>query len=268
MELSGGSGKLSWAVVTGGSRGLGAATGRALAEAGFDVALTYRENRAGAEDVAASVERVGRQAAVYQVDLADLRAVASVAALIAGRHRPAVLVNNAGETLGGDLASTETVAAKRLLSVNVAAPIVLARELAPTLSSHDGTGSIVNVSSISGIAGSSNAVYASTKAAILGLTRSLAVELAPAVRVNAVIPGVFATDMNRDALADEGIRRAALGAIPLHRIGDPAELATVVVFLAGAGAAYVTGACIRVDGGILATLSLPEGSASSHYEKT
>jgi 3-oxoacyl-[acyl-carrier protein] reductase len=255
-------------VVTGGSRGLGAAVVRALAEAGFNIALTYRENRAGAEGVAATVEGAGRRAAVYQVDLADLQAVASLASLIADRHRPAVLVNNAGETLGGDLPSTETAAAQRLLTVNVAAPLVLVRELAPALSSHDGTGSIVNVSSISGIAGSSNAVYASTKAAILGLTRSLAVELAPAVRVNAVIPGVFATDMNRDALADEGIHRAALGAIPLHRIGDPTELATVIAFLAGPGAAYVTGACIAVDGGILATLPLPEGYGSGSDEKT
>lgn len=243
-------------MVTGGSRGLGAATGRALAEVGFDVAITYREDRGGAERAAATVAGAGRQTALYELDLADLTAVASIGSLIASRHRPAVLVNNAGETFRGDISTTKTPAVQRMLNVNVAAPIVLTRELAPALSSHEEAGSIVNVSSISGIAGSSNAVYASTKAAVLGLTRSLAVELAPAVRVNAVIPGVFDTDMNHDALADERVRKAALGAIPLRRIGDPTELASVVAFLAGPGSSYITGACVSVDGGVLATVAL------------
>jgi len=247
-------------VVTGGSRGLGAATARALAEAGFDVALTYRGNRDAAERVASDLEELGRTTAIYQLDMADLEAGESVASTLAAQHRPAVLVNNAGETLRDDLAATKTSAAQLLLTVNVTAPIVFVRELAPALSSHHGHGSIVNVSSINAIAGSGNAVYAATKAAILGLTRSLAVELAPAIRVNAVIPGVFATDMNSDALEDADIRTAAVEAIPLHRIGHPAELASVIAFLAGPHAAYVTGACIAVDGGALGTTSLPDGA--------
>jgi NAD(P)-dependent dehydrogenase (short-subunit alcohol dehydrogenase family) len=250
---------MAWAVVTGGSRGLGAAAAVALARAGFDVVITFREAQTQAEAVVAQVEGEGRAARAHAADLSDLAAAEEIAASLAREYRPKVLVNNAGETFSAALADVEIAGAERALRVNTLAPLVLARGLAGALASHDSPGAIVNVSSVSGAAGSSSGVvYALSKGALLALTRSLAIELAPQIRVNAVIPSIFTTDMNRAPLEDPILRASALDAIPLGRIGDPRECAAAIAFLAGDASSFITGAALPVDGGVLAHLALPD----------
>ncbi|MFN8225006.1 MAG: SDR family NAD(P)-dependent oxidoreductase [Gaiellales bacterium] len=247
---------MSTAVVTGGSRGLGAATALALAEDGFDIVLTYGSRVSDAEAVAGQIRALGRSCDVRQVDLADSEAVEKLAATIASEHAPSVLVNNAGEAFPAPLSEVDASAAERLLRVNTLAPLLLTRGLAPALAR--GGGAVVNVSSIVAAGGSrGSAVYAASKAALHGVTTTLAVELAPAVRVNCVLPGIFLTDMNRERLAEHELAARVTDIIPLRRIGEPADCASVIAFLVSARARYVTGAVIPVDGGILARLPLP-----------
>lgn len=247
---------MSTAVVTGGSRGLGAATACAFAQAGFDVVITYGVNKDGADAVASEIRGLGRSCDVYQLDLAESAAVEEFAEVVAAAHTPSVLVNNAGEVFPSLLEDIDARELERLMRVNTLAPLLLTRGLAPALETH--TGSVVNVSSIVAAAGSrGSSGYAASKAALHGMTTTLAVELAPRIRVNCVLPGVFLTDMNRERLEDAELASRATQSIPLARIGDPTECAAVIVFLASDAARYVTGAMIPVDGGILARLPLP-----------
>lgn len=249
---------MSWAVVTGGSRGLGAATALALARAGHDLVVTYRSDRDAALGVAGQVGALGRECAVEQLALDDLAAVDAFAQSTSTARRPAVLVNNAGEPFPEALGDVDLADAERLLRVNTLAPLALVRGLAAALGSHERSGAVVNVSSVVARGGShGSSVYAASKAALHGLTRTLAVELAPRIRVNAVLPGVFATDLNAAALADEARARAARELIPLGRVGDADECAAVVAFLASEAASYVTGTMLPIDGGVLARLALP-----------
>lgn len=249
---------MAWAVVTGGSRGLGAAAALALAGDGYDVVVTYRENRAAALGVAERVTAQGGECLAVPLALDDLTAVDAFARDVAASKRPLVLVNNAGEPFPEGLGDVDLVAAERLLRVNTLAPLALVKGLADALGSHERPGAVVNVSSVVARGGSNgSSVYAASKAALHGLTRTLAVELAPRIRVNAVLPGVLATDMNAGALADERRARAACELIPLGRIGEPAECGAVVAFLVSDRASYVTGALIPIDGGVLARLALP-----------
>jgi NAD(P)-dependent dehydrogenase (short-subunit alcohol dehydrogenase family) len=248
------------ALVTGGSRGLGAAIALRLARAGFAVSVTYRERRAEAEAVAAQVAREGGEAALLQLDLADLEAVRQLAERLASQEDPpSTVVNCAAELYRGALDATDPTDYLRSFTVNCAAAFALARGLAPAMRRSARLGpSVVNVSSVLGVsAGRDRTAYTSSKAALIGLTRALAVELAPEVRVNCVVPGLFRTEMNaplesRPELLAETNRR-----IPLGRLGDPGELASVVAFLAGPEASYVTGAVWEVDGGVLARLPFP-----------
>lgn len=249
---------MSWAVVTGASRGLGAATALALARDGFDVVLTFATRESEASAVADQIAALGSRSSVYQVDLSDLAAVEAFADQVRSQCTPQVLVNNAGEVFPERLGEVTTAAAERLLRVNTLAPLVLTRELAPSLSSHEGGGAVVNVSSIVAAGGGQgSAVYATSKSALHGMTLTLAVELAPHVRVNAVLPGVFDTDMNSEKLAIPAIAAAAAEMIPLGRVGRPEECAELTAFLLSERARYVTGALIPVDGGVLARLALP-----------
>lgn len=243
---------MSWAVVTGGSRGIGAAACLALARAGHDIAFTYRDDSAAAQRVQDQITRTGRRARCSRLDAGDVPAVAEWAAELAAELSPQVVVANAGETFRGHLAEHTTTVVQRLFDVNVVAPIEMARAFAPALGT-SGAGALITVSSINGLRGSAASVaYSSTKAAILGMTRALAVELAPAVRVNAVVPGIIDTDMNSGPLGDPDIAATVEKSIPLARPGTPQELGDVIAWLAGPTASYVTGTAIAVDGGGLA----------------
>lgn len=254
------------AVVTGGSGDLGAAICRALAGAGFDVCLTYHRSADAAAAVVRAVEAAGGAAEAVALDLGDLDAVAAFGAeqgeggVRGGRGAiPSVLVNCAGEVLrirGQDLTPAQMSGS---MTLNCLAPFTLTMALLPGMRALGG-GLVLNVGSVLASVGAHERVaYTTSKAALVGLTRSLAVELAPTVRVNALLPGLFATEMNAGLLADEAALAEVAGRIPLRRLGQPEELAALVAFLAGPGGVYVTGVAWEVDGGLLARIALPAG---------
>ena len=238
------------ALVTGGSRGIGAATALRLAAKGYDVAITFRSQRLAAEAVAAEVERLGRRAVVLQVDLADparaREVVREAAERLGGLH---ALVNNAGyvQRIPWEEISLEDW--ERMLTVTLTAAFVTAQVAVPYMI-EAGFGRIVNVSSLRALTGSAHgAHYAAAKAGLLGLTKSLAAALAPhGITVNAVCPGFTATDMNREAVEKRGKEIAAQ--IPLGRAAEPEEVAAVIAFLCSDEASYITGETISVNGGI------------------
>lgn len=238
------------ALVTGGSRGIGAATSLRLAAKGYDVAITYRSQRLAAEAVAAEVERLGRRAVVLQVDLADpartREVVREAAERLGGLH---ALVNNAGYVQRVPWEEISLEDWERMLTVTLTAAFVAAQMAVPYMI-EAGFGRIVNVSSLRALTGSAHgAHYAAAKAGLLGLTKSLAAALAPhGITVNAVCPGFTATDMNREALERRGKEIAAQ--IPLGRAAEPEEVAAVIAFLCSDEASYITGETISVNGGI------------------
>ncbi|MFF8955355.1 SDR family NAD(P)-dependent oxidoreductase [Streptomyces sp. NPDC014894] len=239
------------AIVTGASSGLGVAVARGLAEAGADVVLAARRT-ARLADTAALVERAGRRALCVRADVSspeDCRAVAEAAS---GLGRVAVLVNNAGVAEAVP-ASRETPEQFRgVLDVNLFGAYWMAQAAAAVMTRG---GSIVNVSSVLGLVstGLPQAAYASSKAGLLGLTRDLAAQWSgrKGIRVNAVAPGYFASEMTDRQ--EEGYIDGIVSRIPIPRTGEAEELAAAVLFLASDASGYVTGSTLTVDGGLTVT---------------
>lgn len=237
------------ALVTGGSRGLGRATVRRLADDGFLVYFTYRKDEAAA---GALHKELGDDRAVPMLcDSTDLERVREVVdqAFDGDDRRPAVLVNNAGVTRDGALMFTDPADWQHVIDTNLGGTFNFCRAAAIHFVRQK-HGSIVNMSSVSGIAGNAGqASYAASKAGIIGLTHSLAKELSPrGVRVNAVAPGLIETDMTASQ-ADQR-RTAYEKQILLGRYGFPEEVANVVGFLVSEAATYITNQVIQVDGGL------------------
>ena len=234
------------ALVTGGSRGIGAAVVKKLASLGADIALVYAGNEAAANSVAAEcAESYGVTVKCYRCNVADFQEVKqTVAAVKADFGTIHILVNNAGITKDGLIAAMGEQSFDDVIDVNLKGTFNLIRHCAPLFIRNRG-GSIVNVSSVSGIMGNvGQANYSASKAGVIGLTKSVARELAPRnIRCNAVAPGFIATDMTAN-LTDSPLASA----IPLSRMGKPEEVAEAVAFLACAE--YITGEILRVDGGI------------------
>jgi NAD(P)-dependent dehydrogenase (short-subunit alcohol dehydrogenase family) len=242
------------ALVTGGSGGIGAAVCRRLVADGYRVFFTYNSNSAVAEAVMAS--NVG--VAGTRLDLGDLQAVeeagAQLAAEVPGIR---VMVHCAGELPKTTWQETSSEVFVRCFTVNCASAFVLARQLAPAMIRAKG-GSVVLVSSVlANVGAQARSAYAASKAALLGLTRALAVELAPEVRVNAVLPGVIATHLVGSLMADAERLAATERRIPLGHLGSAEDCADAVAFLAGPKSKYVTGATLVLDGGILSRSPLP-----------
>lgn len=243
------------AVVTGAGRGIGAATAAALDAAGHRVALVAR-SRHELDAVAATLVN---DPFVIVADLGepDAPAAAVASAIEAFGGRLDALVNNAGIALRKP--STDITAAEidQLFAVNVRAALLASAAAIPTMV-EAGSGSIVSISSISGLRGAPRrSVYAATKAALDGMTRALAMEFGPAgLRVNAVAPGVVETEMWIENLAKPGVAEEVLGVIPTRRLSTPAEVAAVVAFLVSDAASAITGEVISADGGIHATVNL------------
>ncbi|MEO2107379.1 MAG: SDR family NAD(P)-dependent oxidoreductase [Actinomycetota bacterium] len=244
-------------VITGGSSGVGKATVEAFAEAGTDVVFTYNRNESAAHELANRITGVGGSCTPMHLDAGGEASVMSFVDALRALDRPiATLVNCAGQVFRGAVPDTPTETFRAQLEVNVVAPFVLTRELAPLLRG----GSIVNVASISSVTGMvDRSAYCTSKAAIAGLTSATATELAPHTRVNAVLAGILATPMNQGLLENKELLSTVAVRVPLGRLGEGAEIADVIVFLASEGARYVTGAMWEVDGGVLARTSLPAG---------
>jgi NAD(P)-dependent dehydrogenase (short-subunit alcohol dehydrogenase family) len=245
------------AVVTGASRGIGAATARALDRAGARVAIVAR-SRPDLEVIAADLRH---DAVVVTGDLREPGAPADIARQVLAELGPVgILVNNAAAA--ARLPTVETTAAliDELLAVNVRAPLLLIAALVPAMVDLGG-GSIVNLSSVSGLVGTPRrAAYAASKGAIDAATRSLAIELGPSgIRVNSVAPGVVDTRLWERNKSVPGVVETIEGQTPLRRWAVPEDIADVIVFLASDAARFVTGETIAVDGGMARTFDLYGG---------
>ncbi len=238
------------ALVTGASRGIGRAVACGLAADGFDLALVYAGNADAAADAVAACEAAGATARAYRCDVSNADEVKATAdAVLANFGSVWALVNNAGITRDTLLARMKDEDFARVLEVNLTGAFNMMRALTRPLMRQRG-GRIVSMSSVVGLMGNAGqANYAASKAGLIGLTKSVARELAPrGVTVNAVAPGFVRTDMTA-ALPEQVVERYE-GQIPLGRLADPEEVAGVVRFLVSDAAAYVTGEVIRVDGGM------------------
>ncbi len=242
------------ALVTGGATGIGEGIALALAGAGADVALTYRSH--APEDTQAQIEAMGRKSAAVQADFAGMDAAAAAEVIGFATEKLGgldILVNNAGIIHREDSTDMPLEDWRRVLSVNLDSVWLLSQAAGRQMVAQ-GSGKIVIVSSVLGSQGGLRvAPYASSKHAVLGLTKALCNEWAPyGVNVNAIAPGYTATD-NTQALRDDPDRsKALLDRIPAGRFAEPSEIAGAAVFLASDAATYCHGSTVTVDGGWMA----------------
>jgi 3-oxoacyl-[acyl-carrier protein] reductase len=247
--------KVGCALVTGASRGIGAATAQALAGDGWSIAVNYSRDREGAESIASSIEGDGGTAVAVGADVADPEAADRMLADVADRLGPVlVLVNNAGITADNLSMRLSDEDWSRVLDVNLTAVFRLTRSvIGPMMRQRFGR--VINVSSVSGLrANPGQANYSASKAGLIGFTRTVAAEVARrSVTVNAVAPGLIETELTSDFTRANGEGSGGLlDHIPARRTGSPDEVAACIRFLASDEAAYVTGAVLPVDGGMSA----------------
>ncbi len=238
------------ALVTGGSRGIGAAVCGELGAAGATVVVNYARDASAAQAVAAVIIEAGGDAHVVQ---GDISTAAGAAELVAGVEETigpiAILVNNAGITRDNLIMKLEEDDWRAVIDTNLGGAFFTCRAVArPMLKRRAGT--IINMSSVVGVHGNAGQTnYSASKAGLIGLTKSLAKELGGrGIRVNAIAPGYIATELT-DALP-EPARQAILDSTPLKRLGDPADVARAVRFLASDAASFITGDVLAVDGGL------------------
>lgn len=238
------------ALVTGGSRGIGRATSIALAKEGVDVTFTYGSNEAAAQQTVADIEAAGGTAAAVRFDVGDAAACKSaVADLVKAKGALHILVNNAGVSIDGLLMRYKDEDLEKIFRTNVHGPFYLARAAARPMMKAK-WGRIIMMGSVVGEMGNTGqAAYAATKAALDGMAKSMARELASRnITANVVAPGFIGTDMT-DSLPDE-VKTGMLSAIPLGKMGDADDIAQAVTFLASDAAKYITGHVLNVNGGM------------------
>jgi len=236
------------ALVTGASRGIGAAIARGLAEDGWAVGVNYRSDSDGAEAVVGQLEEGGGQALALQADVSDPGAADALFPPLEERFGPVlVLVNNAGMRVDGLAPQMEDEAWDKVLETNLTAPFRITRRALKGMMKAR-FGRIVNIASIVGQrANPGQANYAASKAGLIAFTSTVAAEVARrSVTVNSVAPGLVDTELT------EGIGDELLRAIPARRAGTPEEIAACVRFLASEAASYVNGTTLTVDGGMTA----------------
>ncbi len=238
------------AIVTGAGRGIGAATAIALAEAGADVVISARTaDQLG--EVAEQVAAVGRRAVVVAADLSDLDAVAGLVDQTRDAYgRLDLVVNNVGGAMPRPFMDTSPGRLEQAFHFNVSTAHALLRPAVPLMLEGDG-GSVVNISSAMGrMAGRGYLAYGTAKGALAHYTRLAAADLSPRIRVNAIAVGSVATSALDIVMQTDELRLALESGTPLKRIGDPADIASAVIYLASEAGSYITGKILEVDGGI------------------
>lgn len=238
------------AIVTGGTRGIGRAIALQLAKDGADIAVIATKENEASNTVIREIENLGRKAVFFPCDIADAQAVGNtVTQILEVFGKIDILVNNAGITKDALLLQMKEDDFSQVIDVNLKGCFHMIKACIRPFVKQRG-GKIINISSVVGMMGNAGQVnYAASKAGVIGLTKSVAREYAAkGITCNAVAPGYIQTEMTKalGEQASEGI----LGQIPLKKYGIPEDVANVVSFLAGDGAAYITGEVIKVDGGM------------------
>ena len=235
------------AVVTGGSRGIGKAICLKFAENGADIAFLYAGNTAKAEETVKELEGLGVKAKAYQCNVADADAVAAVVKeIVKDFGGIQILVNNAGITKDKLVPMMKAADFDAVIDTNLKRAFYMTKGVYPLFLKQKG-GKIINISSVSGLTGNpGQANYSASKAGVIGLTKSVAKELASrGVCCNAIAPGFIATEMTQ-ALENDTLKDA----IPMKRFGEAEEVAKLALFLASEHSDYITGEVIRIDGGL------------------
>ena len=234
------------ALVTGGSKGIGAACVKALGQNGYQVGVHYRSDSNLADDLVASLP----DASTFQYDLSEDGAADALVKEVKKKYgRIDVLVNNAGHSIDQLIPFAKPADFETLLTINLKSVFLLAKHCSRMMIKQK-SGSIINITSVVGHTGNAGqSMYAASKSAITGFTMSIAKDLAPyQIRANCVAPGFIETNMT-GALNDE-VKEAILAKIPLGRLGQSSEVAEAVKFLASDQASYITGSTIHVNGGM------------------
>ena len=238
------------AIVTGAGRGIGAAIALGLAEAGADVVLAARSIDQ-LDIVAGQIRDMGRRALVIPTDVVDNDAVAALAgATVEELGRIDIVINNAGGTAPRAFLDTTPGYLERSFHFNVTTAFVLTKAAVPTML-EQGSGSVVNISSTIGrLRDRGFVAYGTAKAALTHMTRLMAADLAPKIRVNGIAVGSIATSALETVLTDDGLRNAMVDGTPLKRLGQPEDIALCALFLASSASSFVTGKLYEVDGGL------------------
>jgi 3-oxoacyl-[acyl-carrier protein] reductase len=238
------------AFVTGGSRGIGRAIAIGLAEAGADVAISYRSRHDEADTVLAEIERLGRRTIAFQMDVTDRSSVEAAAKDVRGFGPVSILVNNAGINKPTDFDQVTDEDWDSILGTNLKGPFICAQVFLPLLKEAGG-GSIVHIGSVSGqYGGPRTAHYAASKAGLISLAQVIArFGAAHNIRSNTVAAGLIASDMAAAGMTAASVQKAAEG-IVLKRLGTTREVADAVVFLASDASSYITAQTLNVNGGL------------------
>jgi 3-oxoacyl-[acyl-carrier protein] reductase len=237
-------------LVTGGSRGIGRSTAILFAKAGADVAINFRIHREAAEEVKQQIKKMGRECLTFKIDLAERGQIHQmVGKIIQEWERIDVLVNNAGIWTYGEIGNMDERVWSETMSINLDAAFHTCNAVVPFMKEKK-RGWIINVSSTAGVRGEAfHSHYAASKGALIALTKSLAVELAPFnIRVNCVAPGWVDTDMCAEVFSDPDYRMSIQESIPLRRIPPPEDIAGPIIFLASDLARHISGEVLNVNG--------------------